>query len=497
MTDARAGRVGERVVVLGGSVAGLCAAAAVAPHFAEVVVLERDDLPADAEHRRGAPQSKHPHFLLNAGRTAIGRLYPGIEEELVGLGAVVRNPAAETAYGEHAGWAPRVTGQMTMLYSSRVLLERGLRDRAKALPNVVFHERAQATGLLTADGGTARGRVTGVTWRDAAGGERELRADLVVDCLGRGSSVGGWLVEAGWAAPRELTLDAKAVYSSRWYTMPEGEQRPGWWWSHLALLPTNQSGPHAVEHDYLCTVFPIEHDARIVFMGSWGHEMPRTVTDFEAAAERTRTPYFSGVMKQLEPTSEVFVTRSTGNRWRRYDEMEHPPTGLVSLGDATCAFNPLYGQGMSAAACSAVILADRLAQTSSVDPAFHRTFSREHRRFLEVPWTLAVARDQGYDHAEGTETAAAWRRRIAMRIAWPALALVSAAGREDPAVEQHFGRVFNLEESLGQMVRNPRFLVGVARFWVRSRLGRTSLPAGYDLLGEPPAMNHDHLVGRS
>ena len=77
---------GETAVVLGGSVAGLCSAGVLAPHFDRVVVLERDELPPGAEHRRGVPQSKHPHFVLNAGRRAMGAIFPGFEEALIEAG---------------------------------------------------------------------------------------------------------------------------------------------------------------------------------------------------------------------------------------------------------------------------------------------------------------------------------------------------------------------------------------------------------------------------
>lgn len=70
-------RLGKTAVVLGGSAAGLCSAGALAPYFDQVLVLERDELPAEAEHRRGVPQSKHPHFLLNSSRSArSGRCSP-------------------------------------------------------------------------------------------------------------------------------------------------------------------------------------------------------------------------------------------------------------------------------------------------------------------------------------------------------------------------------------------------------------------------------------
>ena len=50
-------KLGNTAVVLGGSAAGLCTAGALAPYFDRVLVLERDELPAEAEHRRGVPQS--------------------------------------------------------------------------------------------------------------------------------------------------------------------------------------------------------------------------------------------------------------------------------------------------------------------------------------------------------------------------------------------------------------------------------------------------------
>ena len=78
-------RLGQTAVVLGGSMAGLSAVGALAPHFDEVLVLERDELPIEAEHRRGVPQSKHPHFLLNSGRRAIGELFPGFEADLIAI----------------------------------------------------------------------------------------------------------------------------------------------------------------------------------------------------------------------------------------------------------------------------------------------------------------------------------------------------------------------------------------------------------------------------
>src|SRR5687768_1242187 len=144
-------RLGRTAVVLGGSAAGLCAAGALAAHFDEVVVLERDELPAEAEHRRGVPQSKHPHFLLNSGRRAIGALFPGFEDDLVAAGGLHLMPSLDAAYLDGEGWSARKRSAMTMIYGSRILIERVLRDEVRELANVTVREGVSVTGLTVRD----------------------------------------------------------------------------------------------------------------------------------------------------------------------------------------------------------------------------------------------------------------------------------------------------------------------------------------------------------
>ncbi|GAB2854452.1 hypothetical protein GCM10022221_62440 [Actinocorallia aurea] len=484
---------GRTAVVLGGSVAGLCAAGVLARHFDEVVVLERDDLPPGAEHRRGVPQSKHPHFLLNSGRRAIGEIFPGFEEALIAAGGMHLMPSMDAAYCENDGWAPRKNGSMTMVYSSRVLIERVLREKVRELPAIVIREGVTVTGLRTNGGGTPGGRVEGVEFSTAEG-DGHLAADLVVDALGRGSSVADWLSAAGWAAPPEKTLDAKVTYTSRWYDLP-AERPASWWWKHLVITPTQDTGAHPEEHEFLSNFFPIEGDRAIVCMGSWGIEMPRKADAFEAAADRVRAAAFGSATRACTPTSEVHLTRSTGNKWRRFDLLGTPPAGLVCIGDAICAFNPFYAQGMSSAARSALILGELLRDRDALDTAFFAAFLAEQKKSLDVPWMLAMARDQAYDFATGTEVAPAWKRRLAARFSWPIFNAINAASREDAYVEGTFAEVFNLDKSLRQMATDPRFWFGIARYKIRERLGRTVVPGGFDDQADPPGTDYTGYTG--
>ncbi|WP_406632543.1 NAD(P)/FAD-dependent oxidoreductase [Amycolatopsis sp. WGS_07] len=476
-------KLGKTAVVLGGSAAGLCAAGALSPYFDQVLVLERDELPEEAEHRRGVPQSKHPHFLLNSGRRAITVLFPGFEDDLIAAGGLHLMPSMDAAYLDREGWSARKRSSMTMVYSSRILIERVLRDKVRELSNVDIRERVTVRGLTT-----AAGAVTGVEIA-TPGGEEHRDADFVVDAMGRGSAVANWLVAAGWPEPEVKTLDAKVTYTSRWYDLPE--RRPeSWWWQHLVLMPTQDRGQHPAEHEFLVNFFPIEGDRAIACMGSWGLEMPRTTDAFVESARRTRTPLFAAAMDRCAPTSEVHLTRSTGNRWRRYDRWANPPRGLAFVGDSICAFNPFYAQGISSAAGSALLLREHLASATSLDTGFCARFLKAQRALLEVPWTLAMARDRGYECAEGTERLPAWQRRLLAAVSAPAFSLIVGAAREDDVVDEHFAKVFNLDESLGDMMRNPRVLAGLARYCVRSLLGRHRVPYGFDPQAEPPATDY-------
>jgi 2-polyprenyl-6-methoxyphenol hydroxylase-like FAD-dependent oxidoreductase len=371
---------------------------------------------------------------------------------------------------------------MTMVYSSRILIERVLRDKVRQLPNVTIREGVSVRGLVTTDGP----RVAGVTVADSAG-DSTLDADIVVDAMGRGSSVSDWLAAAGWPAPAVQTLDAKVTYTSRWYALPEPEDRPEtWWWQHLVIMPTQHKGDHPPEHDFLVNFFPMEGNRAIACMGSWGIDMPRTTEDFIASAERVRAPLFAAAMAECTPISDVHLTRSTGNKWRRYDELPVAPQGIVFIGDAICAFNPFYGQGMSSAALSARLLREHLQSVTHLDQPFFTQFLTAQRTELLVAWRLAMARDQGYECATGTQTVAPWRRRIVSAMTWPAFNLITGAAREDTVIDEHFTKVFNLDESLADMMKSPRVLFGLLRYKINSMLGRLKLPYGFDSQLEPP-----------
>lgn len=79
----------KHLIVIGAGMAGLASAAALAPHFSEV--LERDELPDSGVARRCIPQGKHVHLLRVSGLRALQSLLPGIDQELIAGGALPAN----------------------------------------------------------------------------------------------------------------------------------------------------------------------------------------------------------------------------------------------------------------------------------------------------------------------------------------------------------------------------------------------------------------------
>src|SRR5262249_33105386 len=70
----------------------------------------------------------------------------------------------------------------------------------------------------------------------------------------------------------------------------------------------------------------------------------------------------------------------------------------LAFGDSVCAFNPVYGQGMTVAALSALALRECLDEGLRGLP---RRFYRKLSRVVAAPWMLATSEDGRYPLAEG------------------------------------------------------------------------------------------------
>ena len=99
-----------------------------------------------------------------------------------------------------------------------------------------------------------------------------------------------------------------------------------------------------------------------------------------------------------EPIGEVAFHKYPTSRWRRYDQMDRFPTGIIPFGDAVVSFNPTYGQGMTMTSIQAGNLR---AVLESGDPDIAGRLSRATKKTTWPVWTMNAIGDLALHKATG------------------------------------------------------------------------------------------------
>ncbi|MFD4933457.1 NAD(P)/FAD-dependent oxidoreductase [Streptomyces virginiae] len=375
------------VVVIGGSMAGMLAAAALAK-WANVTVIDRDALPAQPTPRKNLPQGRHVHLLWSGGAAAIEKLLPGVMESIHADGVHrVTLPTNMVALSPE-GWFRRWRESHYMIVGSRDRLDWNIRKHVLALPHVSLLDR---TDVLALEGDS--NRITGVRVRtDGQTEARFIGADLVVDAAGRSSRVPQWLTELGLDAPTERTVDAGLVYASRVFRAPTDLK------DHPVVVNI-QANPNEPGPGQSAVLVPIEDNRWLVTLsGTRGAEPTGNNEEFQPFARSVRHPMVGQIIEHAEPLSDVALTRTTANH-RRFYEKTTMPEGLVVTGDAVAAFNPVYGHGMSVAAQSAVALRTAVAKNGWHAPDLSNIIQKAIAKPVSAAWSLSTAQDVFYPGA--------------------------------------------------------------------------------------------------
>ncbi len=365
--------------MVGAGMAGLLCARVLVDSFDRVTLLERDALPDEPVARRGVPQARHLHSLATRGSQILEDLFPGLDAELAAAGCPLLDQASDAVTELPAGRLPRFRSGITMRAASRAIIESRIRARLEREPKVSFLPGREVVGLLPGPGG----RVSSVRSRSRGDGfVEDLSADLVLDASGAGSRAPRWLEDLGHGAPEETVVDARLGYATRWYRVPEDFAED---WDGVAVLP---AWPESTRGG---TLRRVEGDLwTAVLIGTGGDYPPTDPDAFVSFAASLHSPVIHDAIKDAEPASPVYGYRRTANRLRHYEKTRLPENFLVA-GDAACVLNPSYGQGMTAAALSALALRESLnsRQTASLSGRFHR----RQRRAVAHCWTATTNSD--------------------------------------------------------------------------------------------------------
>ncbi|MFC4533336.1 NAD(P)/FAD-dependent oxidoreductase [Sphaerisporangium dianthi] len=398
------------VVVLGGGFAGVLAAAVLARHADDVVLIENDRYPRGPGTRRGLPQSHHTHVLVTGGARALRTLLPGTLEELFARGAHRRGLPGGALILTSEGWYRRHDTEAYLISCSRGLLDEVVRRRALGGGAVSVREGTQALGLV---GDAAR--VTGVSVRREGAPAETIRADLVVDATGRRSKAARWLADLGAPHVEEVTVASGLAYATRLYQAPAGLAAgiPA-----IILHPRSEAG----RPDRGATLYPIEDGRWVVTLtGTRGGEPPTDERGFQDFACSLRSPIVARLMAAARPAGRIRPYRDTANR-RRFFERALLPEGFVAIGDAAVAVNPVHSHGMSVAALSALRLEQELARRG-IEPPVSSGLQAAMAAEAEMSWRMATGQDAGHAHGAKIRRpeATAFERRVRSHLARVAL----------------------------------------------------------------------------
>ena len=375
--------IGKQAVVIGAGMAGLTAAGALADHFDQVVVLERDTLPSEPTYRAGTPQARHVHALLLSGQRALSELFPGFEQDLAQVGAVPLRVGLDVRV-ERPGYDPfpqRDLGWFSYAVS-RPAIERAVRRRVEGRANTTLRQRCRVLEVLASPNG---GAVTGVRYENGNGASETIAADLVVDASGRGALTLALLQSIGLPLPEETTIGIDLGYATCVFAIPDDASTDWKGVMTFGQAPQNSRGG---------LMLPLEGNRWMATIGGRHGDVPSGDPEgFLTYARELRTPTIYNAIshaKRLDGVARYGFPESVRRHFERLDVF---PRGLLPIGDAICRFNPVYGQGMSVAALEACLLQrllERLGGDSNPIAGLAPTFFAEVQTLLETPWSVAI-----------------------------------------------------------------------------------------------------------
>jgi 2-polyprenyl-6-methoxyphenol hydroxylase-like FAD-dependent oxidoreductase len=317
-----------------------------------------------------ARRAGRPTGLLPPVRRLLAAELPEVRDGLVRHGAYELNMIG--------GLPPMITDRNPRPGDDRFLSDTTRRttaeytfaDAARNEPGAAIERGVKVAGVLIGPA-VIKGvpHVVGASTSDG----HEIRADLVVDAMGRRSKIGVWLTALGGRPPHEEVEDCGFSYYTVFFT---GSRPP-------PLL-----GPVVTEFGTLTVMtVPADNDLWAITVSCASGDQPlkalRNLDAFKnvVGLSPIQAPWLDG-----QPITGVLAMSGTVDRYRRFVTDGKPVmTGMVAVADAWACTNPSAGRGISLGLGHAIRLRDTIrahgGDTVWLAHAFHEITEREF-----TPW---------------------------------------------------------------------------------------------------------------
>jgi flavin-dependent dehydrogenase len=456
------GRTTKHAIVIGASIAGLCATRVLSDSYDRVTVYERDELPGAPANRAAIPQGRHVHLLMARGAQEFEAHFPGLLADMVAAGVPILENRPDCihfgAVGHVLGTNHKLQDEFTAYVPSRPHLEWQIRRRVTAMDNVDFVRAVVSEPRFDA----GRQRVTGVVLDSGDA----VDADLVVDAAGRGTRLPAWLAQWGFERPREDVIYVGIGYATHQVRVPDG----------LIAEKVIVAGASREQPLGLGMLYYEDGTWGLTTFGVGKVEPPHDYAGMCALADEIVPAHVAAALRQGAPIGDVAFHKYPASRWRRYDKLDRFPAGIIPFGDAVVSFNPTFGQGMTMTSLQTGHL-KRVLETPGAD--LERDFNRAAARTTFPLWVMNAIGDLVLHRATGPTP---WWYRPVGNLFDQFL----GAAETDPVLAEWFLRRFSLLDSL-YMVPSAR-LIGRTirhnlRLWLADKRGRPAATPAPSMVG--------------
>lgn len=354
---------------------GLCAGMMLARDGHQVTLLEADatnppTAPIDAWEcwrRKGVAQFRQPHNLFARFRLICDQELPGLTERLLAAGCVWVD------YLDPSSLPPTLTdikprpedATLRFVTGRRPVVEASVTAMASEQPNLEIRRGVRVDGLLA--GSASMPGVPHVSGVRTTAGE-DIRADLVVDAMGRGSPARAWLSRLGALEPIEEREDITFTYYTRYFTGPQRPRRIGRPLAHVGSLSI--------------LTLDGDNDTWSVTLFAWSNDRAMKPLRDPACFDRVVAAFpLQAHWLDGKPITDVLVMGGYLDRYRRFVRDNQPVvSGFAAVGDAWACTNPSAGRGLSVGLLHAQVLRDVVRQHLDAPAALARAFDATTER---------------------------------------------------------------------------------------------------------------------
>ena len=443
--------IGETVVIIGGSFSGLTTAIIMSKYYRKVIIIDRSKIVPD-ESIAKSRQGEQAHVIAYRSMLVWERLLPGFLDEL--KDCLKRNklnqivyPASEVRYNYKNGLGTSDHLNLRknpLLMASRGQIETILREKVKReLKNVEFLDgyHVSSSGIKVetiSENGEKVTRVKSITVTKVSDAEhvlfassRTIECNLLVNCGGAGSSSLMKNIE-NEISPNKKILTKSSIECKIGYQTIFMEPKDSSYDSEGKVAISREDridnvqenrkldDPYYIIYHLLCypnrrgvLFMPYSDNTFLILLTTYNEKIESV--QYETAKEQIIE--FTKLNPTMERDAKIMLEKfkdipkkivpyyeKNGSEYVHYENLKGV-RDFIAVGDAAGSLNPIYGQGITMAIDSIVLL-DEMIKTelkkdkSVFNPSFCQEFQSRLCKSYLVPWLLCSSTDMRFDFAK-------------------------------------------------------------------------------------------------